>query len=133
MRTLYDECLDALNGNYELLPKKEDQQLSEIIEKLFPTMLMGNIDWEKVIHKKKIIKVQDMLDVFNESELVIIFWDNGGDRALITTLKSFINALNEVTIVSFDTYVFFPQYKCLIEFYHDGTITMGYSNETIKQ
>ncbi|KKQ48685.1 MAG: hypothetical protein US69_C0016G0017 [candidate division TM6 bacterium GW2011_GWF2_38_10] len=131
--TIYDECIIALKNDVEILTQEQDCFFIKLFEILFPLMFFGNINWELVKYKQQLNSQKDILNTYSSDELIIIFWNYGEQFGIKTTLKKFLELFDQLICVAPDTFVFFPNYNCVVEFHHDGTITMGYSNETIKQ
>ena len=52
-------------------------------------------------------------------------WDNANLPCLKSELKNIIKSIDDVTAVSFDTWVVSSDYNIIIEFYHEGEITLG--------
>ena len=55
-------------------------------------------------------------------------WDEATRPAVKSDLHHVLNHIEDVTIVSFDTWLFSPAEKYVIEFYHEGEVTIGLSD-----
>lgn len=56
---------------------------------------------------------------------IYVMWDNANLPCLKSELKNIIKSIDDVTAVSFDTWVVSSDYNIIIEFYHEGEITLG--------
>ncbi|WP_456297627.1 CDI toxin immunity protein [Haloplasma contractile] len=62
------------------------------------------------------------LNLLNED--VYILWDDGSLLAIKSKLKHIISTIDDITAVSFDTWLFHPSMRISIEFYHENEITL---------
>lgn len=64
------------------------------------------------------------------NEKIFILWSHGNQPVLISQLSSLLKEIDVVLAVSPDTFVICPT-KYIIEFYHEGEITIGFENKLI--
>lgn len=127
--TLLEECLIALGENVSVLSPERTTEVFDNLTKTFPISQWGRIDWEKIKHvirpsSKKYIKTYITP---TESE-VYILWDEASLPAIKTNLNSVLDVIDNVSIVSFDTWIYNPTDGYVIEFYHENEITIGWAN-----
>lgn len=128
--TLYEECLEALENNYEILTEDEKNKILNDFENKFKFTNWGRIDWNKIMAKVQVdyateIKPKLMNNTSKDSINVYIIWDEINLPILKSDLSTIIDVIDDVTAVSFDTWLFLPNEGVTIEFYHDGEITIG--------
>lgn len=131
--TLFEECIEALGKDAILLPISERGNLIKLLIERYPLTFYGRIDWDKVDRKFNIGTVNDIkiemekLGCNLDSEVYII-WDEATLPIVKTTLQQAIDSIDDVTAVSFDTWIFCQSIGYVIEFYHEGDITLGTQN-----
>lgn len=125
--TLFEECLVAIGKEAKVLSEKETSKVFDSFTTMFPITTWGRIDWEKVKHRKR-ITVINCLDghIYSSKDDVYILWDEASLPAIKLTLDSVLSVINEITAVSFDTWIYCPINRYVIEFYHDGEINIGW-------
>jgi len=116
--TLYQECLDALK-DYCLVDKMNTQN---VLSKIKLTSY-GRIE-KKYYHKHQVIQI-DSIPKYGSKDCYIVYSD--AEIPIIKTrFDAVINSLDDVLAVSFDTWIIIEidDYYDIIEFFHDGKITL---------
>ncbi|MEZ7512146.1 CDI toxin immunity protein [Bacillus pumilus] len=128
--SLLDECIEALGEGARVLYDNDRAQILSNLENHFPFYCYGQIEWEKVSAYAEV-------DTFNEirsflyqkmdeySDIVYVIWDEGTLPIIQFTLDKVFEAIDDVTAVSFDTWIFFPSSGYVIEIFHDGEVKVG--------
>ncbi|NBI31139.1 CDI toxin immunity protein [Chengkuizengella marina] len=117
--TLFDECIEALGRSARVLTKEETDSIFNLFEKTYEITFYGRIDWKKE-SGKEVRSVTDIKDHFtNISIPTYILWDNARIPAVEAQLDKIIEVIDDVTALSFDTWLFSPELKAVIEFSHD--------------
>lgn len=126
--TIYEECLVALGNNAKAMSRKETKDIFEEMIGIFPITSWGRVDLDKINRKIRVASIQDGINKIKEEKLidgdVYILWDEASLPAVKTKIESVVNAIYDITAVSFDTWIFCPSKKYLIEFYHEHEITL---------
>lgn len=135
--TLFDECILALGDNTEVLSTDETNEIFKELTKLFPMTSWGRINWEKVEKKVKITQTDSitrhlMMNDESYDKTVILLWDEATLPGVKTNLDEVIAVIDDVTAVSFDTWIFSPNSNYLIEFYHEKEVILGFCKLTQK-
>jgi hypothetical protein len=132
LMTLLDECIEALSNDTQVLSEEETQRIFDTFENTFPFTSWGRIDWDRLDKKIYLDSEKDILLSLNErfsqkrlESSIYILWDEGSLPAVKATLKNSLKVIDDVTSVSFDTWIFCPNLGYVIEFYHEGEITIG--------
>ncbi|WP_237071922.1 hypothetical protein [Priestia flexa] len=60
------------------------------------------------------------------SNVVYVIWDEGTLPIIQTTLDKVLKDIDDVTAVSFDTWIFSPSTGYVIEIFHDGEVRVGF-------
>ncbi len=120
---LLQECLVALNKNQYTLNDKEEKLVFEMFNVKVPTLEWGRVDWRNINSYNKIENVFQLLDRIKNNEYYII-WGKGLP-ILKSNIDSIIDCIDDITAVSFDTWLFATNYSEIIEFYHEGEIVIG--------
>lgn len=130
MELLFDQCIRALGKNKEIMSMNVTEEIFQLFEDAFPITKWGRIDWDKVSKKikiKSIDEVDDCLEklIKNFDTNIFIIWNDASLPAIKTDLNDTLKVINDITAVSFDTWLFCPSSKYIIEFFHEGEITIG--------
>ncbi|MNW39515.1 hypothetical protein SAMN04488542_1714 [Fontibacillus panacisegetis] len=120
--SLYEECLSKLGEQALVLSEEQTNQLFDELQESFLFTFYGRIDWKKTNLKKTQFDISK--EKF-ENITAYILWDNNLFSAIESELSIIINSIADVLKVSFDTWIYVPG-KFVIEFYHDGEVTIGY-------
>lgn len=126
--TLLDECIEALSPDVQVLPLSQRIEYIRLMTSNFPMALNGRIDWKKVAHKKNYASHRELFAELLEwiNADVLIVWDGAHLPVLMSNLTKILENVDDVTAVGFDTWIYNPQKKIVIEFYHEGDITLGW-------
>lgn len=130
---LFDECVQALGENVSVLSDTESSETSRRFQEIFPFQSWGRIDWDSwgaSIQVDQQAPRQIIESISTPEELayeVYIIWDDGELPVLKAPLKAVLLALDDVTAVSFDTWIFRADGTYIIEFHHEGDIRLGRS------
>ena len=128
---LFDECISVLNKNCEVLSQEETSQLIKEFSDIYPITFYGRIDWQKVSLK---ISIKLLSEIFQSLKMhhkdltapIYIFWDSGPFSAVKSSLDIALDNIDDITAVSFDTWIYCPTEGWVIELYHDGEVTLGF-------
>jgi hypothetical protein len=128
--TLFEECLQALK-NYKVLSDNESKQVVELFEEDFKITQWGRIDWSIYSNKYELNSSQDIQSVIQKKfisteEFIQIIWDEASLPVVECTLENALRVIDDVTAVSFDTWLYNPRHRFVIEYYHEGDITIGF-------
>ncbi len=130
--TLFEECIEALGSNIVMLSDKQTHGYFEQLSGKFPITSWARIDWDKICNKKIINEIDDLNNWFNENKIssldVNILWNNAGIPGVKTNLQNALQVLDDVLAVAPDTFMYNIEEGYVIEFYHDGEITVGLNN-----
>lgn len=135
--TLFEECIEALGKNSNILSNEESIKIFDRFEKDFPLVyiadnILSRINWSE-IHKKieieeNILEVKEILEEnsINTNREVYILWNEGTLPVLKASLNSVIENIDDVTAVAFDTWICSLDMNFIIEFYHEGECILGF-------
>ncbi|MCD1262022.1 hypothetical protein B5M42_024890 [Paenibacillus athensensis] len=122
--TLFEECIEALDSPI-ILNKTETQEEFNRFREAF-SFSHGRIDWSRVEGRKPIEVVSDILTRVNANAGdFLIIWDNARLPIVKSNLNSILRSLDDVLAVSFDTWLYRPDDGTIIEFFHEGDVTIG--------
>lgn len=123
--TLLEECIKHLDKFSQVYSKDVSSRLFDEFQNDFPFTSFGRIDWDKI---KKKQTVSNLKSVFNEfdTEDCFIFWDEESLPVIKSEVRQVIKFLDDVLAVSFDTWILSSSHTRVVEFYHEGQITIGY-------
>lgn len=133
--TLFEECLEALKEKNNIMGIFETNKLFNELKREFPMTSYGRIDWSKSTALNQGVYSCDYFEqilssIKDKKQNVIILWDESTLPAIESTLETVFNVIDDVTAVAFNTWIYLRKSKKVIEFYHDGSITVGIT--TIK-
>lgn len=131
--TLFEECIMALGKDVKVLDQeKTNYYFNQLVSK-FPIASWARINWDEIETKKKIDDLQEILQWLNNASIsdlrVILLWNYSDAPAVSTDLKNALRVIDDVTAVGSDTFMFCPSAGYVIEFYHEGEITIGLASE----
>ncbi len=126
--TLLEECLVALGKDVTKLSKEKTDGIFETMLQKFPMTSWGRIDWEKINHKK-ISSIDEIKKYINSQEDVYVLWDEASLPAIKTKLNNVLSVIDDVTAVSFDTWICPSNWEYVIELYHENEINIGRVND----
>ncbi|USZ14359.1 hypothetical protein NGM44_08270 [Moraxella sp. FZFQ2102] len=116
--SLFDEAVTALDYPKVLTGKQKDNILDYFINN-FPIMTAGNgkIDWDCILNNSDIRHASELLklkSIIGQNHCCII-WNDGNLPILVTSLEKLVRAFDDVTAVSFDTWILIPSKNIVIE------------------
>lgn len=128
--TLLDECIEALGNSAEIVCDSDKKKILEYFKRSYPFTKWGRIDWESAPHRVSVTTLSDILSFltkrgFDLSTPVYIIWDEVTLPVVKSNLPSVIEVIDDVSAVSFDTWIYSDMFKYVVEFYHEGEITIG--------
>lgn len=110
MLDLFDECLEALGEQKEILSEELTATYYEMLSNSFPFTFWGRIKWEEVSCHQSIDyeeEIDEWLHVNHfKDRNIIILWGYGDQPALRTSLDNALNAIDDVAAVGSDTFLF---------------------------
>ncbi|MCY8573485.1 hypothetical protein [Bacillus haynesii] len=129
--TLYEECLEALGDHKKVLSYETTEKFHQELASKYPFTSWGRIQWELVKNHKSIEYAEDIDDWLTENNIddkeIILLWSFGDYPAIKTELDNALKVIDDVTAVGSDTFMYSP-YGFVIEFFHDGDVTIGMAN-----
>ncbi|MFJ7819264.1 hypothetical protein ACIQYX_26045 [Bacillus toyonensis] len=130
MATLLDECIEALGENIVVFEGEEREKILDSFENSFPITSWARIDWAKFRDFQNIVYLDDIEAYLNkryclDSYIVYIIWDEASLPIIKTNLHQILQVIDDVTPVSFDTWLYSPDLGYAIEFYHEGEVRIG--------
>lgn len=120
---LLQECVESTGG--KLLNYDEGNKILEEIQGKIPFRLDGRVDFSKFKSKNNINTIASINELIKNSTEFYVMWDEVNLPCLKSELKDIIKFIDDVTAVSFDTWIVSSDYNTIIEFYHEGEITVG--------
>jgi hypothetical protein len=128
--SLIDECIEALSDSVHILTESDRDQVLNEFENSFPFTKWGRIDWEKMTCHAVVNTVDDIISFLKQktnkySNDVYVIWDEGTLPIIQTNLDKVLEAIDDVTAVSFDTWIFASFSGFVIEVFHDGEVRVG--------
>ena len=132
--TLFDECIGALKieGDVIVLSEEESKGIKKEFKENVPLdTIVGKIDFSKISRKKEIEDDEDILEELHKNnvdvnEQVYVFWFNADLPVIQTSIKNIIHVFDEVISVDFDTWIFCPKERYVVEYYHEGETFLGF-------
>lgn len=119
---LLQECIEYTGA--KVLPYDDGNKISEEIQRKIP-FLNGRVDFSRFKYKNNINTISGINELINSSREFYVMWDEANLPCLKLELKDIINFIDDVTCVSFDTWVVSSDYNTIIELYHEGEIILG--------
>lgn len=121
--SLLRECLELLQNNSHVLDDSEEQYISQKFKKEVPMTEWGRIDWKKITKSKIVNDYDKLLEVLNRGEYYIIWGE--GLPIVQCDLNQIIKYIDDIIAVDFDTWLVSSDFVTIVEFYHEGEISVG--------
>ena len=126
---LLKECITALASDAEVLKKEDAEKIYKIFNETIPFLPWG-IDWKQLKSVHIVDDFKKLKDVCR-SEYFYIIW-NAELPVIKSDLLSIIRCIDDISAVEPDTWLFSSNYEEVVEFYHEGRITVGMANTPIN-
>ncbi|MCM2989386.1 hypothetical protein M3580_09090 [Bacillus safensis] len=128
--SLLDECIEALGEGVHVLYDHNREQILSEFESSFPFADWGKIEWKKISSYEQVDTFDEIKSFLNQkmdkySEIVYVIWDEGTLPIIQSTLDKVFETIDDVTAVSFDTWIVSPSSGYVIEIFHDGEVKVG--------
>ncbi|MCW9134405.1 hypothetical protein OF830_26875 [Bacillus paramycoides] len=130
MATLLDECIEALGENIVVFEGEEREKFLNSFENSFPITTWARIDWDKIQNYLDIYHIDEIEPyLYNRyslhSNIVYIIWNEASLPIIKTNLHQILQVIDDVTAVSFDTWIYSQDVGYVIEYYHEGEVRIG--------
>ncbi len=132
---LFDECIEALGNEVIILSEPETRAMFETLTTMFPITPWGRIDWESVDKKFKIENTQEIfikLKIHYGEKInapIYLLWNYSDAPVVQADLLNVIKVIDDVTAVGSDTWIICPSIGYVIEYFHEGEVTLGFLRE----
>jgi hypothetical protein len=116
-----------------------DTNITEIIKEkfseTFPIAFWNRIDWENKSVNQLKLNEQDIEQIptilnsigYDTSTPIYIFWGYDDYPVVKTTLSTnLLSAIDEIVWLGTDLYIYCPNQKYVIEFFHDDSVNIGW-------
>ena len=104
-----------------LLDEQKSEMIIEIFLEKFPLTFYGRIDWKRVDHAE----VVELKGIMSDEEEVFIIWSDTSLPVIQCDGNTVGEFIEDILSVSFDTWIFIKNKEKVVEFYHDGQVTLG--------
>lgn len=119
---LLSECIIALGTGGKLLVQEEKNTVYQVFKEKVPFNSYG-VDWKQLKLFYRINQIEDIYGKSKGKEFYII-WCNKLP-IIKSDIVTIISNIDDVCAVEFDTWLFSVDYDEVIEFHHEGSITIG--------
>ncbi|WP_246317312.1 CDI toxin immunity protein [Paenibacillus agri] len=98
----------------------------------FPVTSWGRIDWGSVDNFMEISHEQDLLDAIKRecevhyNNTVFLLWNYTDAPSICADLNQVLSNIDDVTAVGSETWIFCPESGYVIEYFHEGQVTVGF-------
>lgn len=123
MNILFEEAVEALKDVRFLTTEETERVLQTFIASFpFETSGCGRLNWKDINHKMALNNVSDLINdnTVDLSASCYIIWNDESFPILESKLENVINAFDDVSAVSFDTWVYIPESTNVIESLSDS-------------
>ncbi len=128
--SLFAECIEALGEDVHVFSDEKGKGVLDEFESFFPFTDWGRIEWKKVSNHAEVNTVDEIISFLRQnvdeiSSFVYVIWDEGTLPVIQSSLDKVFEVIDDVTAVSFDTWIFSPVSGYVIEVFHDGEVRVG--------
>ncbi|MDX6189493.1 hypothetical protein SGQ83_09050 [Flavobacterium sp. Fl-318] len=124
--SLFQECVDSLKKEVIVYAAAATLKIFEEFQQKNKFTFYGRIDWSTFQRSFKINNLDDIRKHIVHNEKCYILWNDTSFPVLETSLQSVYMNVDNVLAVSYDTWLYVFEKNIVIEFYHDGEITIGF-------
>ncbi|MCR8630882.1 hypothetical protein [Paenibacillus radicis (ex Xue et al. 2023)] len=129
---LFNECVESLGDATIVLSEESGRMIMHELVSIFPLASWGRIDWSKVERKIKVNSPTEIINILGKEldgndTYFFILWGYSDSPCLKAKLGRIIQYVDGVMRVGTDQFVFCLENSVVIEFYHDGDITIGFA------
>lgn len=117
--TLFEECIAVLQ-KYSII---EDKKLENQILSNLHLTFYGKVDFSKYADSHE-VDLDEIRLLSGEREYYVV-WSDCTIPIIKCNIIEILNNIDDVLAVSFDTWLISIDMKQIIEFYHEGDITLG--------
>ncbi|WP_296243182.1 MULTISPECIES: hypothetical protein [unclassified Psychrobacter] len=104
---------------FRVLADEESRKVTDQFISSFPirTSGSGGIDWNKVDRKVLLTCIEEIKNqiTFTLTDSCFVIWNDAAHPVVATTVENIVKAFDDVTAVSFDTWIFIPRNNNVIE------------------
>lgn len=125
MKILLEECIKALGGEANILNDSQGDLISDTLNDKFHFGSHG-VNLTKYKNAIPLGSIHDVDEAIRNTSCFII-WDEYSLPVVKSNISIIWENIDDVTAVSFDTYIFDVDFNWLIEFHHEGKITLVYN------
>lgn len=119
------ECKEALGDDGKILEQEEKDAVYRVFMEKVPFLPWG-IDWEQFNVFQKINEIDELYEKCESKEFYIIWSDRF--PIIKSDIDTIVKNIDDICAVSpEDTWLFSTNYDEVIEFHHEGKITLGHS------
>ncbi|WP_108670416.1 hypothetical protein [Peribacillus acanthi] len=127
---VYENSLDM-----EILEFSKSNLIINDFSETFPIAFWNRIEWENDIVNKLELNIQDIENIpeilrskgFDPSTSIFIFWGYDSYPCIKTTINTtLLSKIEEIVWLGTDLYIFCPNQRFVIEFFHDDSINIGW-------
>ena len=126
--TLLEECIEVMGNDIYILNNDEKLFVERKLFDMLPFTRWGRIDWDNFKNKKEIYNMEDFSSMDGSKKYYII-WDDPTKPIIKSKLTNILQNLDDVLAVSFDTWLLAEDESLIIEFYHEGEMTIAILSE----
>ncbi|WP_417354466.1 hypothetical protein [Flavobacterium sp.] len=125
---LFEECVELLGSSCRVLDKTETATVFKKFENSVLITWYGRIDWEKLSGFEEIQTLKEILNHISAEDKCLVLWNDMSLPVIETTVASFLENIDDVLAVSFDTWLIVKSKNVIIEFFHDRLIKLVKTN-----
>lgn len=123
MSSLFEECIEALNPKVLVLKNDEGKIVADTFLKSVKQTSWGRIDWHVCPMIFQTCKFSELEAFFKKekwaNEELYIFWIDISHKVLKTDLISLLRNIDDITAVSFGTFILFSKQNLFVEIWSD--------------
>lgn len=123
--SLFQECVDALKKEVILYDDETSFKIFENFEDKISFTFYGRIDWSNFSKFFKLNNLDGIRNYIDFTDNCYVLWNDESLPVLQTSIESVYLNVDDVLAVSYDTCLYVFEKNIIIEFYHDGEITLG--------
>lgn len=126
----FKECLEELGDDITILSNENSKKIYKDFQTMLPFEWWGRIKWNEISIKYKINNYNNIIHLLRQQKrlndnLIYILWGTGPYPVLSCNLNKILQHVDIINSIGFDQWIYCPADRYVIEFYHEGEITLG--------
>lgn len=124
--SLFQECIDGFKEEVTKYDEYTSLKIFDEFQQKIKFTFYGRIDRSCFSKFFEVNTLNDIRKHIVNNESCYVLWNDESLPVLQTSLESVYLNIDNILAVSYDTWLYVYEKNIVVEFYHDGDITVGF-------